>query len=192
MATLRLCSIPDCGKPHNSRGWCAGHYERWKRHGDPLGGRTPNGEQWQYMLDHMWDDCPVWPYSRTEFGRGRIYDRHRRGQAFVHQIVCEMVRGPSPSRSHEVAHNCGRGDAGCFGARCVEWKTRIANQADRLLHGTSNRGEKHGQSKLDTDKVRTIRALAGVQSQGSIARDYGVTRETIRDIQKRRIWTWLA
>lgn len=29
------CSIPGCGKPSRSRGWCSMHYTRWKRHGSP-------------------------------------------------------------------------------------------------------------------------------------------------------------
>jgi hypothetical protein len=31
-----VCSIAGCGKPQRSRGWCAMHYTRWFRHGDPL------------------------------------------------------------------------------------------------------------------------------------------------------------
>jgi hypothetical protein len=30
------CTIDGCQKPHASRGWCAMHLTRWKRHGDPL------------------------------------------------------------------------------------------------------------------------------------------------------------
>lgn len=35
MADVRICSIPDCGKAVRARGWCQGHYVRWKTHGDP-------------------------------------------------------------------------------------------------------------------------------------------------------------
>lgn len=37
------CSIPDCNSPNDRRGWCAKHYTRWYRHGDPLAfhGTTP-------------------------------------------------------------------------------------------------------------------------------------------------------
>jgi len=31
----RGCKIDGCDKPHNARGLCAMHYERWRRHGDP-------------------------------------------------------------------------------------------------------------------------------------------------------------
>lgn len=38
MATSRVCSIPDCGKPARSLGWCNSHYQRWLLYKSPLGG----------------------------------------------------------------------------------------------------------------------------------------------------------
>lgn len=40
------CSIDGCPHPHSGRGWCMAHYNRWRKHGDPLAGgplrqRTP-------------------------------------------------------------------------------------------------------------------------------------------------------
>lgn len=32
------CSIPDCAKDVQARGWCAAHYRRWWQFGDPLRG----------------------------------------------------------------------------------------------------------------------------------------------------------
>lgn len=42
-APARVCLIPDCdrdasGHTGGGRGWCATHYMRWRRHGDPLYG----------------------------------------------------------------------------------------------------------------------------------------------------------
>ncbi len=48
MANSRLCSIPDCNKPHYGRGYCSAHYERFKKYGNPLGGgpaRMKNGAE---------------------------------------------------------------------------------------------------------------------------------------------------
>jgi len=36
MATSVVCSVPNCDKPKRARGWCNQHYQRWKKHGDPL------------------------------------------------------------------------------------------------------------------------------------------------------------
>lgn len=37
-----VCSIEGCDKPHFSRSWCKAHHARWRRNGDPLGGRASN------------------------------------------------------------------------------------------------------------------------------------------------------
>lgn len=29
------CTLPDCAKPHEAKGYCATHYQRWLRTGDP-------------------------------------------------------------------------------------------------------------------------------------------------------------
>lgn len=31
----KTCAIENCPKPARARGWCEGHYRRWKRHGNP-------------------------------------------------------------------------------------------------------------------------------------------------------------
>lgn len=35
----KTCSIDGCDGPHLALGWCDPHYRRYRRHGDPLGGR---------------------------------------------------------------------------------------------------------------------------------------------------------
>ena len=43
MANPKLCSIPDCGKPHLARGYCKSHYVRLCKYNDPLGGHFFKG-----------------------------------------------------------------------------------------------------------------------------------------------------
>jgi hypothetical protein len=31
---MKTCSVDDCAKPAEKRGWCAMHYRRWRVHGD--------------------------------------------------------------------------------------------------------------------------------------------------------------
>lgn len=41
MSNTATCSIPDCQKLARTRGWCAAHYARWCKHGDPQHERPP-------------------------------------------------------------------------------------------------------------------------------------------------------
>lgn len=34
-ASAQLCSAGGCSSAVTARGWCAKHYQRWRRHGDP-------------------------------------------------------------------------------------------------------------------------------------------------------------
>src|SRR5690625_7491880 len=45
-----VCEVEGCERPHEARGWCKAHYERWRKYGDPLastravrGGREMEG-----------------------------------------------------------------------------------------------------------------------------------------------------
>jgi len=46
----RTCTIPRCPDLVHARDWCKAHYTRWRRHGDPLGGRH------NYALDDGYFD----------------------------------------------------------------------------------------------------------------------------------------
>ena len=52
-----VCSVDGCGGPGYARGWCAKHYERWRRHGDPsvsLPPGSPAGTQ-----DPLYRRCKI-------------------------------------------------------------------------------------------------------------------------------------
>lgn len=55
MATSRVCSIPDCGKPAKARGWCDAHYSWMRKHGAPKITRS---------------NCSVGGCDRKHYGRG--------------------------------------------------------------------------------------------------------------------------
>jgi predicted small metal-binding protein len=192
MATQRLCSIPDCSKPVSGRGLCGMHYYHWRKTADPalIKRSTPRGVPMAYLLAHMHDDCPKWPFARTSDGYGEV--QHNSRTVYVHRFVCELVHGPSPLPGLDAAHSCGKGHEGCFGARCIEWKTRRDNQLDRISHDTHHRGERHGMSKLTEDDVRKIRSLTtGDHSHSQIASMFNISREAVSAIYRRRSWGWL-
>ena len=106
----------------------------------------------------------------------------------VHQLVLESFVGPKP-KGMECCHFPDSNPANNYLTN-LRWDTRVNNQADRLVHGTSNRGGKHGMSKLvnvDVERIRDIR-LIGQQTYPVIAEYFNVSISTIGQILRRTAW----
>lgn len=192
------CSVDGCtGNSHytarGSRGFCGPHYERLRRHGDPLGGGTSLGEPMRFVrevaLHHEGADCLIWPYSRNRDGYGSL--RVNGKSACAHRYVCEIAHGAPPTPEHQAAHECGGGNLGCVSPRHLSWKTRQENKADELIHGTRNRGSRNGLSKLTAEQAREIIALRGQSSPRRLAVRFGVSEGTIRAAQAGKSWAWV-
>lgn len=186
------CSVPSCHAPALARSLCNRHYLRWKKYGDPQGGgpdKTPDGAPVNFLrqcfrLEH--DECIPWPFARKDGGQGCLwFDGKVR---VASNLLCEWTHGPAPSDGHQAAHSCGNGHIGCVNKRHLIWKTPTENSADRVAHGTDNRGRKHPLSKLADTDVREIRAMRGEVSQRELARRFGISQGTVFDIQNRKTW----
>lgn len=49
---MRVCSIGGCEKRHEGLGYCAMHYQKFKKYGDPLGGRWFQSADRSYPTAH--------------------------------------------------------------------------------------------------------------------------------------------
>ena len=186
-----MCSVPGCEKPVCAKGWCEPHYRRFKRHGDPEGGRTPPGESTEFfervVLRYTGDECLKWPYSRTKVGYALLY---KGGQnRLVSRLVCMRIFGPPPNEDWTAAHGCGNGHLGCVAPRHLRWATHKDNCADRAIHGTDSRGERNGASRLSRADVREIRE--SVLPRTELANQFRVTPGAIRHVQTGKTWGWL-
>ena len=189
---MRVCPITDCDRPVSAKGLCKVHYLRQRRHGDPMAGRIAKGECVAWLerhRGHKGRDCLEWPYSKNSKGYGKVQAPGKSRQA--HRYMCELTHGAAPSPDHEAAHNCG--NRGCVNPEHLRWATSSQNQMDRVAHGTSNRGGRHGMAKLSDDQARQIKRLTskGCRTQQSIADAFGVSRATVSDIANGRRWAWL-
>lgn len=188
----RTCSVADCGKPCRGHGYCNAHYQRWVTHGDPLGGGTAWGEPMRYLnenvLTYEGDDCLKWPYA-TKGGYGKMVADGK--QWLVSRKVCTIVHGPAPTPEHEAAHSCGQGHEGCCTKGHLSWKTPVQNAADKLIHGTSPRGENCGTVKLTEAAAREVLRLKGKMLHKEIASRFGISRQQVDRIINRQRWAWL-
>jgi hypothetical protein len=194
MAKRPICSIADCGKPHKGHGFCSAHYGRFKRYGDPFGGRTSPGtlitHAKKIASDLSRKECISWPYALGCNGYGILTINRRKIPA--HRFICELAHGAPPTLKHEAAHTCGKGHEACINPSHLRWATKLENQADRKIHGTDPRGERHPSVKLNESQVREIRALKGKMSGPQIANIYGITHGNVWAIHTRKSWGWLS
>jgi hypothetical protein len=186
----RLCAVEGCGKPARGRGHCHNHYYRLHKYGDPLAGKTFYREPLRFIhevaLKHTGDACLKWPYSIRRDGFGQI--QIDRKSVTVSRYVCELAHGAPPTSEHQAAHSCGKGHEACISPVHVRWATRAENEADKLLHGTDNRGEKNPVAKLTWVKVKKIRSQKGNKSNRELADEFGVAPSTISVIQAGKTW----
>lgn len=134
-------------------------------------------------------ECLTWPFARSGTGYGMV--KYEGNYVGVHRVVCEMVHGPAPTGKHEAAHSCGKGHEGCVNPNHLLWKTSKENKADKIAHGTHNRGELNHKTVLTEDDVRLIRDLRGRVTGRALACRFGVSPSNIWSIQKRISWAWL-
>lgn len=186
-----ICSVDGCTKKHLSKGFCKNHARAFQKYGDPLGKHVQNTFVSELILnniDYNGDDCLLWPYARNSAGYGvaRIDGKNE----YVHVIICTIKHGPKPSCKHVVRHLCGRGHDGCYSPNCVVWSTESENQIDRVTHGTSNRGEAQGRSKLTRGDVFCI--IEDDRKYIEIAEQYNITENYVYILKSGRSWNWLT
>jgi len=108
-------------------------------------------------------------------------------QRLVHRLVLEAFVGPCPPGMECCHYN---GNSADNRLENLRWDTRSNNQKDRWIHGTSNRGEKHGQAKLNALQVRIIKHLLKTKefSLREIGKIFGVSDGAVSDNNTGKNW----
>jgi hypothetical protein len=101
------CAIAGCGKPVEARGWCAMHYMRWWKHGDPLFAKmffgTAEDRFWHYVDRRGPDECWPWTGTITSQGYGQMWDG--KGAVAAH-IFAYRIAGKIVPDGLELDHTC--------------------------------------------------------------------------------------
>lgn len=130
---------------------------------------------------HTADECLLWPFAVLKTS-GYPMSKH----GTVHSIVCAHAHGPRPSDA-EVAHSCGT--KLCIAQAHLRWASRAENERDKIRMLRSNRGERHGCSKLQRDAVFAIRRSCGTNKE--IAAAFGISQAHVSNIKNYKAWAWL-
>ena len=135
--------------------------------------------------------CWLWVGHTVKLGYGTIRASGRPWSR-AHRVSYELFKGPIP-KGFLVCHRC---DVRC----CVNpdhlfLGTPAENSADCVRKGrsktmgTDRRGEDHNTAKLRTEDVLKIRN--DQRKTADIAKEFGVTPRTIRQIIARQSWAHL-
>lgn len=189
--STRKCSVDGCNKKHKAIGFCGQHWYRFKKYGDPLGGGTFWGEPLKFLtsvINYDGDECIAFPYCKTKgYGKTEVNGV----EIYAHRFVCEQVNGPAPTDQHQAAHSCGNGNKACVTPRHLYWATHTENQADRVEHGTHNRGKRQWMCRLNEAQVTEIRSRNGRQTSAEVAAEFAISARHVRGIWSRRTWAWM-
>ncbi len=131
------------------------------------------------------DVCWPWAGSRTATGHGQI---NISGGVFKCHRVALHLTSPPPSQAHYACHNCD--NAWCCNPKHLYWGTALSNVEDRDSRGRRKgpSGVGHHKAKLDPQRVREIRQLAGRMTQRALAAKFGVAQGVIWNIIHKKLW----
>ncbi|WP_082549806.1 HNH endonuclease signature motif containing protein [Mesorhizobium sp. Root157] len=191
---MSQCIIDGCEKRVLGRGWCAMHYNRWRKNGDPnkVKQHQNHGLSLIERLMARCDDtgsCWEWTGSADSKGYGRL----NLGDTpiLVHRASWEAFRGPIPEGMF-VCHRCD--NPRCFRPEHLFLGDQQMNMDDKMSkkrhrYGVS-RGADHGCAKLTEQQVRDIRASSGPSR--IIAERFGISGRQVRDIRALKVWKHLT
>lgn len=105
---------------------------------------------------------------------------------YVHALVLTTFVGPRPP-GQQCRHLDGNGHNNCL--TNLAFGDAVANSEDARRHGRLVRGERHPFAKLTEEDVGLIRLFAGAGvKRRELARQFGVSVSTIKDVLSGRTW----
>jgi len=133
------------------------------------------------------DDCWEWQACKTK-GYGQFGINYKMYRA--PRVAWTLTYGPIPE-GLQVCHRCD--NRGCCNPYHLFLGTNQDNHVDAAQKGRKARGEGNGRSRLTEEDVLEIRKRYGANeiTQRDLARELGVSDETISEIVNRKTWDWL-
>ena len=132
------------------------------------------------------DTCWIWTGSKDKSGYGQFMVNYKNVRA--HRYAYSQLKGPIPV-GLILRHSCDTPE--CVNPEHLIAGTHKENATDRVNRGRNRdqRGTNNNMSKLTVEKILAIRDDDRIQLE--IAREYGISQQTVSDIKRRKIWDWI-
>jgi len=150
---------------------------------------------WKLRSHSRWlmSGCIEWMRALNKRGYG-VFSIAPNANALTHRVAWVLAYGPIPNDLC-VLHRCD--NPRCHNVDHLFLGTRQENLADMRRKDRQRdysgcigiRGEANANAKLSASQVLEIRAACATQD--ALSKQYGVSREHIRDIRARRKWVHL-
>jgi hypothetical protein len=132
------------------------------------------------------DDCLLWPYRLNNKGYGLAVIGGK--QKTAPRWMCILAHGWPVAPRTDSAHSCG--NPACVNPNHLRWATRTENMADKVLHGTTNRGERNWRTRLTAEDVKAIRAAP--PDLAALMEKYGMSKHGLSKIRSGNRWKHIA
>jgi hypothetical protein len=191
-----ICCIKGCQEKVLALGLCNKHWRRNKKYGSPVATQNPTltrGMSNEVRFNHYVvrkDGCWGWKGSKDQDGYAKIYITRNgeRVTTVASRLSWELVHGKIPE-GLLICHKCD--NPTCTNPKHLFLGSTLDNMRDKIQKGRLRvaHGADSGHAKLTEAQV--IEILLDPRPYSEVAYDYNVTTFTVRDIKKRRSWTYL-
>lgn len=128
------------------------------------------------------------PWTSVGYQYVGLWRDNSRTSVAVHRLVA-LAFLPVPAEGQTQVAHCD-GDSLNNVPANLRWASPTENASDRAEHGTGAAGEANPMARLSEDQAQAIKARTG-SPDSVVAREFGVCRQTVSDIQSGRRWKHL-
>lgn len=145
-----ICTIFDCNKSVQARGWCSMHYRRWRVNGDPTVVQVirndPAAAFWSHVTKDKESDCWLWTGRLNHAGYGEIQRDGKKQAAHIWAYEYFIEKLEEGMQVDHVAKN------GCKNKNCVNYETHL-----EAVTSYENFSRSNGIARINRDKTHCKR-----------------------------------